>query len=152
MATLSMPVRLNLGELCAAALEAAADNLAAASDTESFLGALEENHGLWRTLVEVARHLPLDVPASDSAGFVISVSRKCGQGVCDEHVEALIGINRRMSAQLVKAGDPCRIQRRAELAWRETGLAPSVPFSRWLTDEILRKSRHQDSRPESLAG
>lgn len=151
MATLSMPVRLNIGELCTTALLTAADNLAIASDTDSFLGALEENHRLWRTLVEVARHLPLDAPASDRADFVISVSRKCGQGVCDEHVEALIGINRQMAAQLAKGGDSCRIQRRANLAWHETGLTQSVPFARWLMDEIQRKSRHQDSNPDPLA-
>lgn len=151
MATLSMPVRLNIGELCTTALLTAADNLAIASDTDSFLGALEENHRLWRTLVEVARHLPLDAPASDRADFVISVSCKCGQGVCDEHVEALIGINRQMAAQLAKGGDSCRIRRRAELAWRETGLALTVSFARWLLEEILRKSRHQDSLPAPVA-
>jgi hypothetical protein len=147
MATLSMPVRLNLSELCAAALLAAADNLSSASDTESFLGALEGNHGLWRELVETAKHFRLNAPASDRADFVITVSRKCGQGVGDEHVEALIGINRQMAVQLVGGADPCRAWKRAELAWRESGLTASTPFQRWLIEEIQRKARHQSASP-----
>lgn len=142
MATLSMPVRLALSELSAAALAESAASLATASDHQTFITALEDNHHLWRTLVGVAHQQSWATPDSRQAEFVMTVSRKCGLGVCDDHVEALIGINHRVSSQLAGGGDLCRITRRANMAWRETGLSEAVPFHHWLVEEILRKARH----------
>ena len=144
MATLSIPVRLALNELSAVALADAAAGLACASDHQAFITALENNHHLWRTLVGVAHQQSWTAPDARQAEFVMTVSRKCGLGVCDDHVEALIGINHRVSVQLAGSADLCRVTRRANLAWHDTGLADTVAFRSWLMEEILRKARHQD--------
>ena len=145
MATLSIPVRLALNELSAAALAEAAANLATASDHQTFITALEDNHHLWRTLVGVAHQQSWTAPDARQAEFVMTVSRKCGLGVCDNDVEALIGINYRVSSHLIGGADLGRISHRANLAWHETGLSETVPFHHWLMNEILRKARHQES-------
>ncbi len=145
MATLSIPVRLSLAELSAAALTEAAANLATASDRETFITALDNNHHLWRTLIGVAHQQSWTSPDPRQAEFVMGVSRKCGVGVCDDHVEALIGINHRVSSQLAAGTDLCRITSRATLAWRESELTETMPFHHWLVEEILRKARHHDS-------
>ncbi|MDO8608329.1 MAG: hypothetical protein Q7R40_17480 [Phaeospirillum sp.] len=147
MATLSIPVRLALAELSAAALMETAAGLAAASDHQAFIAALEDNHQLWRTLVGVAHQQSWSAPDAHQAEFVMTVSRKCGLGVCDNHVEALIGINHRVSSQLAGGADLGRIAHRANSTWHETGLAESVSFSHWLMEEILRKARHNAAFP-----
>ena len=60
-------------------------------------------------------------------------------GVDDDHVEALIDINRSVSAQLTAGRDLSSIQRRAVLAWQESGWVQSL--ERWLLGEIQRKAR-----------
>ena len=144
MGTLSIPVRLPLGELGAVALALAAANLAEASDRQTFLTALEDNHHLWRILVSVAQQQSWKTPAPRQAEFVMNVSRKCGVGVCDDHVEALIDINSRVATQLIGGGDLQRATARAALAWNETGLGETISLHQWLRDEILRKTRHHD--------
>ena len=145
MGSLSIPVRLPLGELSAVALTQAAANLASATDRQAFLGALEDNHHLWRVLVGVAHQKSWKTPDARQADFVMTVSRKCGLGVCDDHVEALIDINSRVSAQLIGGGDLQRAVTRATLAWNESGLNETVRFHQWLLDEILRKTRHHEA-------
>ena len=144
MGSLSIPVRLPLCELSAIALTQSAANLSCASDRQAFLTALEDNHHLWRVLMGVAHQQSWKTPDPRQAEFVMSISRKCGLGVCDDHVEALIGINSRVSSQLIGNGDLQRATTRATLAWRETGLSESMRFHHWLLEEILRKTRHHD--------
>ena len=144
MATLSIPLRLALNELSAAALAEAAANLSTAADHQAFITALEDNHHLWRTLVGVAHQQSWAAPDTRQAEFVMAISRKCGLGVCDDHIEALIGINYRVSNQLIGGADLERISHRALLAWRESGLTGTVPFHHWLMTEILRKARHHE--------
>jgi hypothetical protein len=144
MGSLSIPVHLPLAELSAIALTQAAANLSTASDRQAFLAALEGNHHLWRVLVGVAHQQSWKTPDSRQAEFVMSISRKCGLGVCDDHVEALIGINSRVASQLIGGGDLHRATTRATLAWTESGLGESVHFHHWLLEEILRKTRHHD--------
>lgn len=148
MAILSIPVRLPLTELSAIALTEAANALASASDPHAFISALEENHHLWRTLVGVAHQQSWTIPDARQAEFVMAVSRKCGLGVCDDHVESLIGINHRVSSQLAGGTDLHRIANRANLAWRETGQSETLSFHHWLMEEILRKTRHHDTIAE----
>ena len=144
MGSLSIPVHLPLGELSAVALTQAATNLATASERQAFLAALEDNHHLWRVLVGVAHQQSWKTPDARQAEFVMSISRKCGLGVCDDHVEALIGINSRVASQLIGGGDLHRSTTRATLAWTESGLGETVRFHHWLLEEILRKTRHHD--------
>lgn len=141
MGSLSIPVRLTLADLSATALAEAAAALATADDPNTFLTALENNHHLWRLLLEVAQSEQWATPDQRLADFVLAVSRKCGTGVCDDDIEALIGINRDLASRLIEGRDPARIRQRAELAWREAESRHARPLLAWLADEMARKTR-----------
>jgi len=140
MASLSFPVRLMLDELGAAALDEAAANLATAADTATFLSALENNHQVWRALTEVARHQSWPNPQPHQTEYVIAISRKCGQGVCDEDVETLIGIDSQVARHLAGNRDLYRLRQRADLAWHEAENSLGRSFLAWLIDELDRKA------------
>lgn len=140
MGTASIPVRLSIEESSAIALKEAADDLANARDTESFLAALETNHRLWLTLAEVARRHGWKALDRRLAEFVTATTATAGRGVPDEHLETLIGINREVSARLTRNADSAR--RRALLAWQEYGKPYGLKLDNWLIAEIRRKAHY----------
>jgi hypothetical protein len=136
-----IPVRLSLEESSAAALLEAAEELSAARDAEHFVEALNTNHRVWLALTDIAGRTAWGVPNPRMVDFVVATSCKAGHGVRDGDIEALIGINRDLSERLAAGRDLAAIRRRAELAWRESAAAASVPLHRWLIDEMERKAR-----------
>ncbi|MBI5162384.1 MAG: DUF2934 domain-containing protein [Magnetospirillum sp.] len=137
--SVAIPVRLTLAESGAVALAEAARRLNNADNTSKFLSALDDNHRLWMTLAEVARTAAWAVPDRRLAHYVMATSCKAGCGVHDGDVEALIDINRDVSARLVRGRSIDSIRRRAELAWRESGRTGAT-LERWLIQEIARKA------------
>lgn len=139
MGTASIPVRLTIEESSAIALTEAADDLANARDTATFLAALETNHRLWLTLADVARRHGWKALDRRLAEFVTATTAKAGRGVPDEHLETLIDINREVSSKLT--GNAASARRRAVLAWQEHGKPYGVRLDTWLIAEIQRKAR-----------
>ena len=137
--TTSIPVRLTLEESSAVALAAAANYLDAAHDADEFAAALDNNHRLWLLLCDIADRRGWTATDRRLVDFVVVTSRKAGHGVDDNLVEALIDINRSVSARLTAGRDLPAIQRRAVLAWQESGWVQSL--ERWLLGEIQRKAR-----------
>jgi hypothetical protein len=136
----AIPIKLTLAEVCAIALNEAAEALDGASDADAFLVAIETNHRLWLTLTAIAnRHLG-DVVDERMANFVISMSYKAGRGIPDQSIEALIGINNELASTLTAGQDLAPIRRRAELAWKEAG-GHGMALRIWLLSEIDRKTR-----------
>jgi hypothetical protein len=136
-----IPVRLTLAEICVSCLVEAAILLETADDTDAFLTALDTNHRVWLSLVDVALRNGWDIPDRRLAEFVMATSCKCGCGVADEEVEALIEIGHRTAGQLAKGRDVAGIRRRAELAWREIGRTHRLALLPWLLAEMARKAR-----------
>lgn len=135
----TIPVRLTLEESSAVALTTAAKHLDAAHDADDFAAALDNNHRLWLLLCEIADTSGWAATDRRLTDFVMTTSRKAGRGVDDDHIEALIDINRSVSARLTGGRDLSAIQRRAMLAWQESGWVQSL--ERWLLAEIQRKAR-----------
>ena len=138
MGTSSIPVRLTLAESCAVALLEAAADLDRADDSDKFLSALDRNHRLWISLVDIAARNGWDVPSQRLGDFVINSARRAGAGIRDEHVEVLIGINRETSSKLTSGRDLSTIRTRAELAWAERGGPNGMTMVGWLMTKMNR--------------
>ncbi|MGE5504906.1 MAG: flagellar biosynthesis regulator FlaF [Actinomycetota bacterium] len=133
-------MKLSLAESGAVALEDAADELNAASDSHEFLSALDFNHRLWLALTEIARDQGWTWPDRRQADFVVNITCRAGRGVRDDDVEALISINRELSRTLAAGRDLDGIRRRVVLAWRERGSGYGIPLDAWLLAEMRRKA------------
>lgn len=142
MGTMSIPVRLSIEESSAIALGAAADDLANAQDADAFLAALDTNRRLWLVLAEIARRHRWPAVDHRQADFVAATTATAGKGISDQQLEALIGINREVSARLTRGRNPAAARRRALLAWQEQGKPHGLPLDAWLIAEIQRKARY----------
>ena len=140
-APLTLPLALTLTECCAVALSEAAAVLDSARCWEGFLAAIEGNHRLWLAMtVEEVRGV-LVVPIEQrTIDFVMSMSYRAGRGISDRHVEALIGIDKRMSAALIASDDFPAIRQRVELV-RKSTLGDGMALGTWLMAEIERRCR-----------
>lgn len=133
---------LSLAESGAVALAEAASDLDNADDPVLFLRALERNRRLWQALKDVAERENWGIPNRRLADYALSTARKMGRGVNDEHVSALIDINRRVSVELA-GGDVERIRQRAYFIWLESGRPQGQDLEHWLMAEIeTRRPRH----------
>lgn len=140
MGTACIPIRLSIEESSAIALKEAADDLATAHGPGKCLAALEANRRLWLILGDVARQRCWVALENRLADVVLSTSARLLGGATDEHVAALIGINREVSAKLApRNADSAR--RRALLAWQEHGKPFGLSLESWLIGEIQRKAR-----------
>ncbi|MDO8605652.1 MAG: hypothetical protein Q7R40_03870 [Phaeospirillum sp.] len=97
--------------------------------------------------MEVARHNKWEILDHRTSEFVMSTLRKCGCGIVDSDIEALIAINLGTSRHLASGRDVEQIRRRARLAWRESNRSGNTPLESWLIDQIERKARHPGSSP-----
>lgn len=95
---------LSLEERGARALEAAADKLDDARNAKDFRIALEHNYRLWRTLRVIAQRQCWTTPNSRMADYAMSTTGSLGCGIDDDHVFALVNLNRRVSRALVADG------------------------------------------------
>jgi len=141
MGVISIPVRLTLAESCAVALHLAAQELSAAANHVTFLAALDSNHRLWMSLVEIAQESEWGTPDRRLADFVVATSHKAGRKTGDDLIETLITINREMAARLAGGQDVEGMHRRAILAWQERGRPYGQALERWLVGEMERKAR-----------
>lgn len=132
---------LTLAERSAAALAEAADGLDGSDAADTFLAAIEDNHRLWLALTRFARRQGWTVIDQRMTDFVISMSYQAGRGIPDEHVEALIGINREVASWLCAGGDLASIRRRVESAWRDAGRPSGMSRMVWLMSGIERHGR-----------
>ena len=132
---------LTLAERSAVALVEAAEALERAGDADSFLAAVENNHRLWLALTAIAGRHAWTAIDGRMTDFVVSMSYKAGRGIPDEHVEALIGINRDIASWLTPAGDLAALRGRAAAAWTETGHPAGLSLMVWLMAEIERSGQ-----------
>jgi hypothetical protein len=130
---MSMP--LTLAETGALALADAATQLDQADNTGTFLHALERNRKVWQTIKDVAL-----APNQQLADYALSTAGKMGHGVNDAQVNALIDINRRVSAQLA-GGDIGHIRERAYFIWENSGRPNGQDLEHWLIAEIEMKGK-----------
>jgi len=138
MGPTSIPIRLTLTEICAAALMETADSIDAARDTAAFVTALDGNHRLWLAMREVGMADGWTVPSSRDSEFAILRSSSLGRGVTDANVEALVAVNRRVAEKMAGNADIERIRTRVRLAYRENG---GGGFVSWLLGGMRRKER-----------
>ncbi|MBX9635476.1 MAG: DUF2934 domain-containing protein, partial [Magnetospirillum sp.] len=130
-----MATPLTLAETGALALADAAVELDRADDTGKFLHALERNRKVWQTIKDVALRLNWQVPDPQLADYALSTARKMGHGVNDAQVNALIDINRRVSAQLA-GGCIDQIRERAYFIWEDSGRPFGQDLEHWLIAEM----------------
>ena len=133
-------VSLSLKETSAVALVEAAENLNEAASIGAFVSALDQNHRLWRRLMEVADRYGWGSVDRRHSDFVLSQLGKCGLNIRDSDVEALVTINRDISRRLASRRDIKSIRDLALSAWHDSGLSDEVPLGAWLIDHIDRKS------------
>jgi hypothetical protein len=111
MVTQTIPA-LNSAESSAAALREAADELSRARSPAAFLAALETNYRVWTALDHLSRHRNWAVPGRGLADFALATAGQRGKAVTDEHVEALIRVNREVSQALTQSERSVREQNR----------------------------------------
>ncbi|MGE5546007.1 MAG: DUF2934 domain-containing protein [Solirubrobacterales bacterium] len=134
---------LSLAESGALALAEVAEELDSADDTGKFLKALERNRRVWQALKEVAARQHWLTPDRALAEYAVQTSRSTGHGVHDDHVHALIDINRRVSAQLAGGDDIEQIRRRAYFLWEARGRPQGQDLDHWLMAELeTRAGQH----------
>lgn len=134
-----IPIRLNLGEICAAALMEAADGIEAARDVGAFVDALDGNHRLWLVLRDMETREDWIAPPIREAEFATLNSAGLGKGLSDAAIDSVIAINRKIALELTVGGDIARICSRVRLAYRESGAGGG--FAAWTLAQIYKKSR-----------
>lgn len=119
-------------EAGALALDEAARALDRADSAAAFLGALDCNRRVWQGvgLLGVAR--AWSVPDADMVAYALRITDP-SQGVVgrDDHVQALIDINQRVSFHLA-GGDIEALRARARALWEAEGDAAATDPSGWL--------------------
>ena len=134
-----IPVRLDVVDICIAALIHAADGIEAAADKDSFVSALADNHHVWMALREGGLNDDwFAAPGSRDARFAILTSSGHGRRISDGNVEALIAINRRVAGELAGGRDIDRIRARAWLGYQDGNEGGFLP---WLTAQLSKKRR-----------
>jgi len=127
--------KLTLAETGALALDEAARELDKASDTASFLKALERNQRVWRTLAQIALSRTWQCPSQRQVAYALSTDAP-GNGANDERVSTLIDINREVSDILAHGEDITRIRERAHAIWESRGRPQGQDLEHWLLAEM----------------
>lgn len=129
--------RLSLAETGALALDEAARELDRASDTSSFLKALERNQRVWRTLAHIAITRAWQAPNERQVAYALSQDQ---HGDSDQRVSTLIDINREVSDLLAHGDDITRIRERAHAIWEARGRPQGQDLEHWLLAEMEMSS------------
>lgn len=125
--------RLSPAESGALVLSDAARDLDGAQDAPSFLRALERNRQIWQALAET-HYRGLDRRLTD---YAVATTRTMGNaGLNDDRVNALIEINRQVSAHLAEGVDIEQIRERAYFIWENTGHPHGQNIDHWLLAEM----------------
>ncbi len=133
----TIPIRLALAELCAAALEESANDLDNAMDADSFVSALTTGHLLWVVLGGLVEDGKLNIkPHTVQAALHLSSSP--GQGMSDQMVSNLMNISRAAAAELTCPSNSHAALKRVHVAYRES--RSNCDIIHWIID-ILHKRR-----------
>lgn len=127
---------LSLAESSALALADAAAELDGADNPTKFFRAMERNRRIWQSLRDIADRQKWRVPNRQQSDYALATARKMGRGVNDDHVHALIDMNRQVSAELAGGGDINRIRDRAYFIWVENGRPHGQDLDHWLLAEL----------------
>jgi hypothetical protein len=127
--------RLSLAEAGALALDEVARELDRASDTGSFLKALEHNQRVWRTLAHIAHARAWQCPSERQVAYALSTDGQ-GSGGDDQRISTLIDINREVSDILAHGDDIARIRERAYTIWEARGRPHGRDLEHWLLAEM----------------
>jgi len=95
-------MRQDYFENIAECLSAAADRLAGARDTESFVAAMADQNSLWQNMRKAGPKLGYKIP-DRIMDFSLSVTGKPRGGWNDQEIEALISVERSMSQAISRA-------------------------------------------------
>lgn len=132
----TIPIRLTLEELCAAALEEGADHLENAMDADSFVSAVTTNHLVWVALDGLVEDGRLHIKPR-AVRDALRLSSNSDHGTSDQMVADLMGINRTVAAELTAPANLHAILDRINMAYRESG--SQAGKMQWLFDSICRR-------------
>ena len=129
---------LSIAELGALALSDAAAALDSADSAAAFLGALDHNRRIWTRLGEVAATLSWTVPDSELVAYALrTTDPSVAAAGRDDHIQSLIDINTRLSAQLAGGdADLARLRERARALWEAEGRDGADGLGGWLVATI----------------
>ncbi|RAU22266.1 hypothetical protein CU669_09075 [Paramagnetospirillum kuznetsovii] len=128
---------LSLAETGALALEDAARDLDRAADAPTFLGALERNRRVWRSIGHLAAMRSWQVPNRRMVAYAMKTTcQASGRGGRDDQILALIDINRQVSAALAEGSDIEAIRSRAHAIWEDRGRPFGNDMDHWLLEEM----------------
>ncbi|MBC7953056.1 MAG: hypothetical protein H7Z12_14710 [Rhodospirillaceae bacterium] len=123
-------------DVAIAALMEAANCLAGADAPEIFVAALDNNHHLWRRLVEIAPKAGWRLPEKRLRDFVLAASSNNSRRVLDSDVESLIQFNCDVAAEYGSDRNVDKILCDVEFAWKNSGAALGLSFQAWLLAEL----------------
>ena len=126
---------LTLSESSALALAEVAADLDAADNAERFVSALDTNRRIWQAIRDLAEHFSWQVPGRHDSDYAIEASRSAGR-VNDQRIDALIALNRRVSAELAHGDDLDLIRERAYFLWESVGRPLGQDLEHWLIAEM----------------
>lgn len=132
---------LSLAETGALVLADAARDLDHADDAQKFLGALDRNRRIWKSIGRLAASRSWSVPDHRMVAYALRTTGQAsgptpGQIGHDDHIHALIDINRRVSKALAAGGDIERIRERAHAIWEGRGRPHGEDMDHWLLAEM----------------
>ncbi len=132
---------LSIAETGALALSDAARDLDRADNAQKFLGALERNRRVWKSIGQLAASRSWAVPDRRMVAYALKTTGQAsgpaqGQIGHDDHIHALIHINRRVSDALAEGSDIERIRERAHAIWESRGPPHGEDMDHWLIAEM----------------
>ena len=129
--------QLSLAETGALALADAARDLDHADDAQKFLGALDRNHRVWKRIGQLAASRAWAIPDRRMVDYALKATgQSSGQIGHDDHIHALIHINRQVSKALAEGHDIERIRERAHVIWESCGRPQGEDMAHWLIAEM----------------
>ena len=129
--------KLSIAETGALALADAAHGLDHADNAQKFLGALEHNRRVWNRIAQLAASRAWSIPDRRMVAYALrTTGQASGRIGHDDHINALIDINRRVSNVLADGSDIERIRERAHAIWEQRGRPQGEDMDHWLLAEM----------------
>lgn len=137
----SLSGKLSVAETGALALADAARDLDHADNAQKFLGALERNRRIWQSIAHIAAARSWTVPTKRTVNYALKTTGQAsgptvGRIGRDDHIHALIDINRQVSKALAEGGDIEHIRTRAHAIWETRGRPLGEDLDHWLIAEM----------------
>ncbi|MGE4281739.1 MAG: hypothetical protein AB7G62_19310 [Magnetospirillum sp.] len=134
----TIPIRLTLAELCAAALEESSNDLENAMDVNSFVFALTTSHLLWLVLGRLVEDGKLRIKPR-TVQVALHLSSSLGQGTSDQMVSDLMNISRAIAVELTCPSNLDAVLKRVNVAYRESGNHRDMLH--WIIDILCKRCR-----------